>query len=137
MSPLAKRRKITEATKARFGLRVFRWGYADCARMGAWHLRRFGYKVPQVGGYTTAITASRRLQELGFKSLPELVGSLGMEEIAPAFAMAGDVVSFAADSPIGAIGIVVGNGNMMAYHESHDTPVIMAMGVIDRAWKVI
>ena len=36
----------------------------------------------------------------------------------------------------GALGIVAGNGNMLAFHELQEFPVIMTMGSIDAAWRV-
>lgn len=42
-----------------------------------------------------------------------------------------------AGSAVAALGIVVGNGNMLAFHESAETPVIMTMGRINCAWQVI
>ena len=136
MTPLEKRAAATRKTVARFAPREFKWGACDCARMAAWHVRQLGHTVPQVGKYRGALGARRRLTEMGFDDLPALVGSV-LPEIAPAAALAGDVVAFASDDPIGAIGIVVGNGNMLAFHESWPVPVIMEMGQIDRAWSVL
>jgi hypothetical protein len=55
----------------------------------------------------------------------------------PAFAMIGDLVSFPSDHAIGALGIVLGNGNMLAFHEDHDGPMVMTMRQIDIAWAAI
>ena len=137
MTKLEKRAIALKQTQDKFGAKPFKWGGCDCAKMLAFHLRKFSYKVPKTGGYRSALGAKKKLTELGFEDLPSLVNSLGMEEIPLAFAMLGDVVSFESDDPIGGVGIVWGNGNMMAFHESFATPVVMTMGKIDRAWKVI
>lgn len=137
MKPLVKRQKITAATKQRFEKRAFRWGYSDCGRILAWHLNRFGHKPPKAGGYTTALGAKKRLIELGYANMTELMDDMGLEVIGLARALPGDIVAFSSDDPVGAIGIVVGNGNMLAFHEDHDLPVIMTMGKIDRAWSVM
>lgn len=137
MTKLEKRAKALNETQAKFGTKSFKWGGCDCAKILAFHLRKFGHKVPKTGGYRSALGAKKRLNELGFETLPELVDSLGLEPIAPAFTVLGDVVSFESDDPIGGVGIVWGNGNMMCFHESFQTPVIMTMGRIDRAWRVL
>ena len=137
MTPLEKRHTATRLTIARYGAHPFKWGGCDCARIAAFHARKFGWAVPKPGGYRSAIGAAKRLKELGCVTLMDLIDRTGLPEIAPARAMMGDFVSFAADQPIGAVGIVVGNGNMMTFHESHLTPVIMSMTTIDRAWSVL
>lgn len=137
MTPLERRQKHTQATLAKFGARAFRWGACDCAKIAAFHLRKFRWVVPKTGGYRTAEEATARLAALGCDSLPDLAEKVGLPEIAPAYAIIGDIVSFAADHALGALGIVVGNGNMLAFHEARDIPVIMTMDRIDRAWSVL
>lgn len=137
MSPLEKRTRALAATQSKFGAKSFKWGGCDCAKMAAFHLRKLGHKVPKTGGYRSALGAKKRLNQLGFGTLPDLIDALGLKVIVPAFALPGDLVSFACDDPIGGVGIVWGNGNMMAFHESHLTPVVMTMGQIDRVWQVV
>jgi hypothetical protein len=137
MTKLEKRVKALYETQKKFGASPFKWGGCDCAKVLAFHLKKLGYKVPKTGGYRSALGAKKRLKELGFETLPDLVDSLGLEPIAPASTILGDVVSFQSDDPIGGLGIVWGNGNMMAFHESCLTPVIMTMGKIDKAWRVL
>lgn len=133
---LVKRGKLTQATVEHFASKPFRWGGNDCARMAAHHVKRFGHKVPKPGGYRSALGAAKRLKELGCANIHELVDLAGLEAIAPAYAMMGDIVGFEADNQMGGIGIVVGNGNMLAFHEMALTPPIMTMGKIDKAWRV-
>lgn len=137
MKPIEKRANALEKTKKKFGAKPFKWGGNDCAIMVAFHLRQFGYKPPKTGGYRSAIGAKKKLVELGFKTIPDLVSSLGLVEIPWAYAQMGDIVSFPSDDPIGGIGIVWGNGNMMCFHESHLTPVVMSMEQIDKCWSVL
>lgn len=137
--PLVKRQRAVEATQARFQGKAFAWGAVDCAKMVAFHLKRLGHKVTlsKAGAYKTAASAQAALRRLGYATLPDAMDGYGFERIAPASALIGDVVSFASDHAIGALGIVVGNGNMMAFHEAHSVPVIMSMNQIDTAWRVI
>lgn len=137
MTPLEKRRACTMATMQRFARRKFRWGNYDCAKIAAFHARQFGWKVPKVGAYASAVGAARRLRELGCETLPQLIDATGLPEIAPARAMMGDLVSAETAEPLGGVGIVVGNGNMLVFHEDVELPVIMSMGKIDRAWSIL
>ncbi len=137
MSDLELRAKNVNATQSKFGAKPFKWGGCDCAKMLAFHLRKFGHKVPRATGYRSALTAKKKLLSLGYETLPALIDGIGLQNIAPASALLGDVVSFACDDPLGGVGIVHGNGNMMCFHEDHLTPVIMSMDQIDQAWRVI
>jgi hypothetical protein len=139
MNPLVQRQKATSATMERFRGKTFAWGSVDCAKMVAFHLKRLGRKVPlsKAGQYKTALGAKGALKRLGYASLVEAMDGIGLTRIAPAAALTGDIVSFAADHEIGGLGIVLGNGNMLAFHESQDFPVVMTMNQIDFAWKVI
>ena len=134
-TPLERRHANTRATMQKFGAKTFKWGGCDCAKLAAFHLRRFGHTPPQTGGYRSLRTAKARIAALGFETMPDLIASL-LPEIPPASALMGDVVSFACADALGGIGIVIGNGNMMCFHENYQTPVIMTMGAIDIAWRV-
>lgn len=138
MKPLVRRQKAVEATMERFRGKGFAWGSVDCAKMVAFHLKQLGHKVrlSKAGGYTTALGARAACRRMGGETLPEVLDALGFTRITPASALLGDIVSFPSDHEIGALGIVVGNGNMMAFHEAHDQPVIMSMNLIDAAWSV-
>jgi hypothetical protein len=139
MRPLVLRQKATAATMERFRGKSFAWGSVDCAKMVAFHLKQLGHKVrlSKAGQYKTARGGSAALKRLGFDDLPAAMDGHGFERIPLARAMIGDVVAFPSDHAIGALGIVTGNGNMLAFHEAHEQPVVMSMNVIDVAWRVI
>lgn len=137
--PLIRRQRAVDATQERFRGKAFAWGSVDCAKMVAFHLKQLGHKVrlSKAGQYKTAMGARAALKRLGYDDLPAALDGHGFERIPLAYALLGDIVSFACDHEIGALGIVVGNGNMLAFHELHDQPVIMTMGQIDTTWRVI
>lgn len=136
MIQLFKRMELTEKTRKKFFGKKFKWGTCDCAKIAAYHARQFGWKVPTTGPYRSYRTAKQALNKLGVPSIPELVASVGLKEIPPAFAMIGDIVSFPSDADVGAIGIVIGNGNMLAFHEAVEGAAIISMGLIDKAWSI-
>lgn len=136
MDQLIRRRVLTERTRDRYYGRLFKWGSGDCAKAGHFHLKPFGWKLPAPGRYSSAEGARRRLEELGVETLPDLIASIGIPEIAPARVLPGDIVSFASDHLIGALGIVTGNGLMLAYHELAVGMAVIRMQDIERAWNV-
>lgn len=133
---IVKRTVLTEKTKEKFYGRQFAWGTGDCAKMAAFHARAFGWKIPKQGTYRTEFGALKYLKELGFDSVTDLVTATGLTEIAPARAMIGDIVTFESDSKIGALGIAVGNGNMLAFHESVEGGAILSMSAVEKAWSI-
>ena len=139
MNPLLKRQQATALTVAKYQGRAFKWGSCDCGKVGAFHARKFGWKMPKTGTYKSAIGAAKYLRSLGADTLPDLWDLLGFPRIAPAFAMTGDFVSFQTDDPIGGVGIVVGGGKIMAFHESHAGMVMIDAdwSKITRAWSVM
>ena len=139
MKPLVRRQQATAATMERFRGKHFTLGSVDCVKMVAFHLRRFGRKLPlsKAGQYKSVLGAQAALKRLGYANVIEAMDGQGFERIAPASTLIGDIVAFEADHPLGALGIVAGNGNMLAFHESHDEPVIMTMGRVEIAWRVL
>ncbi len=137
MTPIEKRQQATKLTLAKYGARAFAWGGCDCGKIAAFHARKFGWTVPKTGTYRSALGAKKYLASLGVGTLPELLDQIGFAPIAPAAAMMGDFVSFTCDDPIGGVGIVIGNGNMAAFHELHPGLVYMSMQNIDRAWSIL
>lgn len=139
MSVLLKRQKATRATIDHFGNKSFAWGSVDCGKMVAFHLKRLGHTVrlSKAGPYKTALGARGALKRMGYSNLIEAMDGTGLVRIPYASALIGDIVSFASDEAIGALGVAVGNGNMLAFHESHEFPVVMTMGRIDFAWKAL
>ena len=136
MTDLIKRMELTEATRKKYFGKRFSWGTCDCAKIAAFHARQFGWKVATTGRYRSYRTAKQALKKSGVTSIPELVSATGLREIPPAYAMTGDIVSFASDADIGAVGIVIGNGNMLAFHEAAEGAAIISMNVIDKAWSI-
>ena len=117
--PLVRRAEAAQATKDLWETRRFKLGENDCAYMLAWHLRRLGYSVrmPPSGSYRSPRGAERALAERDCTSTAEWIASLGLEPIAPAAAIVGDVLLLPAGHTLGAIAICMGNGRALAYHD--------------------
>lgn len=137
LNPLVRRAVLTEKTRAKFFGRPFRLGSCDCAKVAASHAKLFGWKVPPPGRYTTLEGARARLGELGCDHIFGLVDKAGLPPIAPARAMTGDIVGCAGELDFGGLGIVLGNGLMLAFHEDAIGMAIVRMEQVERAWSIL
>lgn len=136
---LEVRTAAAQATLSRFLDQPFQWGKNDCARMVAYHLRKLGYPVQlaKAGTYKSAIGARRALQRLGFGHLREAVDSYGLSRIPPAAAIIGDVIELPADDALGALGVALGNGRVLAYHQDAVGAVVIQPTGYVTAWRSI
>lgn len=118
-SPMIRRVAAAQATLDRFKDRPLKLGQNDCVRLVAFHLRKLGYriKLPPAGAYGTVKSALKQLQARGFADLAAAVDGLGLERIAPASAVVGDVILLPGDSALGSLNISVGNGRTIGFHE--------------------
>lgn len=141
---LILRQKHAQHTLDNWKDKKFRLGEADCARLVADHLRRNGYKVkvPAKGSYRTALSALKALRTLGFDTLAEAVTAVGIEEIAPAATISGDIIELAGEdddgkpSPLGAMTISLGNGRVLGFYDGVGCQVLQPLEY-KTAWRVV
>ena len=111
--------KAAQACIDRFGGKAYQPGKRDCAVLALHALHKVGRGVPFLKGHkwTTEAGAIRVLRRLGFANLMEAVDAAGLERIAPARAMAGDIVALPCDDgPWGcALTVAVGNGRVCGF----------------------
>ncbi|CAN5334385.1 hypothetical protein BH10PSE12_BH10PSE12_02630 [soil metagenome] len=139
MTPLERRQKVTLATVAKVQARPFKLGVNDCARMVAFHARQLGWKVKAApaGSYHSIVKAQAELKKLGVANLPEAMDACGIPRIAPAFALLGDVMEIQGDHPLGTLGICMGNGRIICFHEDHPGTVILQPAAPITAWNLL
>lgn len=133
-----RRVRLTSATKDHFVGREFRWGACDCARIAAWHLRQFGFRPPlaKAGSYKSAVGARAALKRAGHETLAAALDALGLPRIVPASAWVGDLVMGESGDPFGALGIYLGNGAMLGFHEDVPGAAVLRRVHLDHAWRV-
>jgi hypothetical protein len=69
--------------------------------------------------------------------LRDALGAIGLEEIAPAAAIVGDVMMLPAVDDLGALGVCLGNGRVLIYHEEIATGAVVAQPIeMVTAWRV-
>lgn len=139
MTPLERRHLAIEATMTRYRDRPFAWGRVDCAKVAAFHLKKLGHKIliSKAGSYSSSLGAARALKRLGYTTLADMADGLGLPQIAPARMLLGDIAELEADTPMGAIGIYAGNGNLFGFHEDFPGLVTVAPLTVLRAWSVL
>ena len=114
---LQRRMKAAQATRKRFQGLPYEPGKRDCPRMALHVLHGLGIKVPFAKGlkWRNEAEGLRALKALGFANLIEAIDSLGFARIAPARALAGDLVALETDHDVGCISVAMGNSNYLAF----------------------
>jgi hypothetical protein len=135
---MVARVEAAQATLDRFKDAPFRYGVRDCVRMVAMHLRKLGYRVrlPASGSYRSYRSALRQLRARGYDSLAAAMDDIGLERIAPSEAIVGDILQLPGDDAIGALGVAMGNGRALGYHQDAIGAVVVQPLEITAAWRV-
>jgi len=136
---LPKRVLAAQATKDNWTGVAFQWGRHDCAKLVAWHLRVMGHEVrlAKAGSYRTAIGARRALRNMGFASLSDALDSRFERWPAPAFALPGDIViGEGDDAAFEAMGVWLGNGALLGFHERTGAAGVLRGKALAAAWRV-
>lgn len=138
---LVRRQAAVIKVQARFDGKSFLLGRRDCVTLSAVLLRALGHTVPKVPPYKTDLAAARALKSQGVNDLAGLIDKLGLERIAPASALLGDLLFLpGADevgNSIGALVIAIGNGAGMGFHQDHRGLVRMRDMDVQAAWKTL
>lgn len=137
---LILRRDAAQATLEQWrGVRL-RLGYADCSRMVASHLRRFGYQVrlPSEGSYRTVKSARAALNKQGFDDLAGALDALGLARIAPAAALVGDIIEMpSAVDALGCLTVALSNGRVCGWWgEGREGATVLQPLTPIAAWRV-
>lgn len=137
MNEMIRRVAVTQATVDTWKDKPFAWGSVDCVRMAAAHLRRAGHQVrlPPSGSYRSAMTAKRRLAERGYADLLAAMDGEGYDRIPPAMVLPGDIIAGERDG-IGSLGVFLGNGRVLAFHDDAQGAVVIQPMELAAAWRV-
>ncbi len=136
---LIRKRDAAQAALDHWSTVDFKLGSGDCAQMVARHLRALGksIKLPPRGSYRSVPGALRAMRKLGFASLADWIDSAGVERIAPARVVAGDVLQLPAEHPLGGLAIALGNGAAVAWMEGIEGGAIPIRPLLFvNAWRV-
>lgn len=116
-APMLRRVAAAQSAVDAYLDKPFAWGVRDCARLAAHVLQRLGRKpgLSRGGTYRNALGAKRALKRAGYDSLAAALDALKLPRIPYAFALPGDVVELRAREGEEALGIVLGNGRVLAF----------------------
>lgn len=118
MTEIERRVAAVNATRARFEGRPFEWGRVDCAKVAAWHLRALRNRsigIAKAGTYRSALSARRALKRWGVETLSDALDKAGLEPIAPAAALPGDIFVSDGSDDHEALCVFVGNSMMLGF----------------------
>ncbi len=139
ISPLKRRAIAAQKTLDAFKGQRFKFGRNDCAQMVRRHLINMGCPVrgwAQAGTYHSLHGGLAALKRLGFANLHEAMDSR-FERIAPAMALAGDVIAVPGMEGPGALSVYLGNQNIICWVEDVPGAVVCEPLSYDgAAWRV-
>lgn len=156
MAPdLIRRQVATEHTFKRYRRKDFDWKVmVTCVGLAWFHAKKMGHKPPKIPPYRSPLGALRVLKQLGCKDCGELVDKIpGVERIAPAQMMMGDIAMVKAGVPegeeetagaaalaeIGTIVLCLGPHKIIGWRADTGTRlVVLDVGFdqIDAAWRL-
>lgn len=145
MQPSRRRALAVEACRKRFHQKSYKPGVRDCPLLALHVLHKLGVAVPFARGLKWRDEAEglRALKDLGFDNLHQALDSLGLPRIAPASALAGDIIALPTSHKLGALSVSMGNGSVLGFIDGSANAEIFnqAEFVEDErgpcAWRVI
>lgn len=141
MHPMLKRAAATQACMDRFAFKPIEPGVRDCRNLGAHALHKQGRSAKLLNGWQgkTWASALRYVRRHGFSNLMEMVDAMGLERIAPAAALPGDLIAMPTDEESGfgcSLAVALDNGRILGLNPASGLiePMIPKMFVC--AWRV-
>jgi len=105
---LIRRQNATAATLAKFRGKPFDWKRGlTCVHLARFHLRAMGHKLTKVPPIRSALGARRALDGNGWSSVTAMLEAQGLERIAPAQLLLGDLIVIEQEEELGLGAILV------------------------------
>jgi hypothetical protein len=133
-----ERRDRTIITRDRYAGRDLDYFEYDCGKLVIEHLRRMDWDIPKVGDWRSKLGLAKFIRRNGGSGGAVLDG-WGLERMAPARAIIGDIVEMPGEPPFGAFGLCLGNGAVLAWSEHEvagDRAAILRPTQFVAAWEV-
>ncbi|WP_336968362.1 DUF6950 family protein [Brevundimonas aurantiaca] len=141
MTTMLKRAAATQACMDRFAYKPVEPGVRDCGKLAAHALHKQGRsaKLLNASRHKTWRGALAYLKRTGFASLVDLIDAMGLERIAPAAALPGDLIALPSEEGDGfgcSLAVALDNGRVLALNRVSGLiePMIPHMFVC--AWRV-
>ena len=140
MARMRQRSKAVQACMDRFAGKPFQPGVRDCGKLAAHVLHGMGRKATLLTGWRGRSWASAiaYLKAEGFGSLDALMDALGLERIAPAAALPGDIIALPTDAEgFGcSLSVALDNGRVLGLNPATGLIEPMIPHLFVCAWRV-
>ena len=139
MTVMIRRAAAAQACIDQFLNQPYQPGKCDCIRLAGFAARELERSVGLIDElrYRTEAGGLKAMLKLGFKSLVEAVDAAGLERIAPAAALPGDIIALPSEpnDPFGcALTVAVGNGRVLGFQ--HGVGAVLQPLDFVAAWRV-
>lgn len=131
---LIQRVTATQKTVDAIKGKPFEDGKCDCMQLVKLHAKHMGYKLP-VPRYSSVKGAAAAMRKLGFTTLAEAMDH-HFTRIEPHQVLAGDIVEGPGANGFSSLGIAVGNGRIIAFHEEVPFADILQPLFLTGAWRI-
>ncbi len=133
---MIRRQEAVRATMNKYRARPFNWkSKSTCLHMARFHLLRMGRKPPPLPQIGSLLTAKKALKERGWSNVADMLDAIGLERIAPASMLLGDLAMLESEDGMGAIVVSTG-GKAIGWHDDEASMVVMEPLIIAAAWRV-
>ena len=141
MNTMLKRQAATQACMDRFAFKPVAPGRRDCGKLAAMAMHQMGRsaKLLNASRHTTWAGAVRYIRKAGFKDLVALVDAMGMERIAPAAALPGDIIACPSEEGDGfgcSLAVALDNGRILGLNPASGLIEPMVPHLFIAAWRV-
>jgi hypothetical protein len=118
MNPMLKRQAAVQSCMDRFAFKPVDPGVRDCGKLAGHAMHHMGRSAKLLNGskHKTLAGAVKYIRGLGFKSLIELMDATGLERIAPAAALPGDIIALPSADGDGfgcSLAVAIDNGRVL------------------------
>jgi hypothetical protein len=94
-------------------------------------------KLPSSGSYRSVNSALMALRARGYDSVEAALDDMGLQRIAPAAAIVGDLLMLPGVDKLGGLAISLGNGRVVAYHEDVAAAAVLQPIEYVAAWRTL
>lgn len=136
---LERRRLATQPTLDKYRLNAVDWrSGVTCIHLAWFQLRRMGHRPPPLPRIRSPLAARRELKKRGWADCAEVLDGIGLERIAPAQMMLGDLAVAPSADGLGAIFVCAGPLMLLGWHEDAETIVVVdaALEHAVGAWRL-
>lgn len=120
MHPTLKRDAAVRACMARFDGKPYHPAKRHCGKLAALAMHRMGRAATLLNAsrHTTEAGAIKYIRRTGFASLTDLMDATGLERIAPAAALPGDIIALQSRDAFGcSLAVALGDGMVLGLLE--------------------